>query len=72
MEAEQRYFLVALGNDKFIIAERARQHPTELQAVTETITGAVWAADVVKDLTEHDGIICKLSQHTRYHLRRRP
>lgn len=51
MEAEQRYFLVALGNDQYIIAERARQHPTELQSVTEIITGATWAADVVKDLT---------------------
>lgn len=72
MEAEQHYFLVALGNDKFIIAERFHQHPTELLAITEIITGATWAADVIKDLTEHDGIICKLSQHTRYHLRRRP
>lgn len=72
MEAEQRYFLVALGNDKFIIAERARTHPTELLTVTEIITGAVWAADAYKDLVQHDGIICKLSTHTRYHLRRRP
>jgi hypothetical protein len=72
MEEKQRYFLVALGDDKYIVAERARQYPTELLAVTETITGATWAADVIQDLTLNDGIICKLSKHTRYHLRRRP
>lgn len=70
MEEQQRYFLAALGNDQFVVLERAKRHPTELIAVTEIITGAVAAKEVCDDLTTHGDIGNKLSRLTWYLLRR--
>jgi hypothetical protein len=66
---EQKWFLVDLGDEKFVVCEKHGIYSGHFRAITYPISGATWAADVLSDIVQNDNIHAKLSKLTRYHMR---
>lgn len=64
------YFLIDLGDEKYVICVKHSIYDTHLTAVTTPISGATWASEILRDLVElGNGPHVKRSPLTRYHMR---
>lgn len=68
---EQKYFLVDIGDEKYVVCVRHGIYPEHFRAITSPILGATWAADVLSDIVQNDGVVTKLNKLSRYHLKPR-
>jgi hypothetical protein len=66
---EQRWTLVHIGSEQYVICEVKSRFPTVLQAITKIIDGAVPANQTLADIIRANNIRDRMGSLTKYLLK---